>query len=198
MIKPSILAVIGERAELRKSGREYIGLCPFHTEKTPSFNVNEEKGVFHCHGCQAGGDVFDFLMQIDGVSFLEAVRLLGVNSSQFPRREPVSREASIIANWCNYQTVKVQALLREVGDRMRLAKEVVWSEEVQLLISRQWEILNILADDLQDPKCAISLFDCRENIEFILQDVEPEPLPEFPELTPEYEQRLKSYVRGDA
>jgi hypothetical protein len=144
-----------------------------------------------------GGDVFDFLMQIDGVSFLEVVRLLGVNSSQFPRREPVSREASIIANWCNYQTVKVQALLREVGDRMRLAKEVGWSEEVQLL-SRQWKILNILADDLQNPKCAISLFECRESIEFIHQDVEPEPLPEFPPLTPEYRQRLRSYVRGDA
>jgi len=137
-------------------------------------------------------------MQIDGVTFAETVKSLGVDRQDLPRRPTISREASIIANWCNYQTIKVQALLRGVGDRMRLAKEVGWSEEVQLLISRQWEILNILADDLQDPKCAISLFDCRENIEFILQDVEPEPLPEFPELTPEYEQRLKSYVRGDA
>ena len=59
--KPSIVEVIGQRVHLRKAGKEYKGLCPFHAEKTPSFSVNEEKGLFHCFGCGVSGDVFDFV-----------------------------------------------------------------------------------------------------------------------------------------
>jgi len=71
--RASIVEVIADYVTLKKSGRNHMGLCPFHGEKTPSFTVNEEKGIFHCFGCHAGGGVFQFLMQYDHLSFPEAV-----------------------------------------------------------------------------------------------------------------------------
>jgi len=68
-----IVAVISEHIQLRKAGRNFVGLCPFHGEKTPSFNVNPEKQIYKCFGCDAGGDVFKFVQQMDRVSFIEAV-----------------------------------------------------------------------------------------------------------------------------
>ena len=67
-----IVEVIGEHVALTKQGRNYLGLCPFHGEKTPSFSVSPEKQIFHCFGCHAGGNVFTFLMDINGYSFQEA------------------------------------------------------------------------------------------------------------------------------
>lgn len=71
--RASLVEVISDYVTLRKVGRNYMGLCPFHSEKTPSFTVNEEKGIFHCFSCKAGGGIFDFLMQYDHLSFPEAV-----------------------------------------------------------------------------------------------------------------------------
>jgi DNA primase len=71
--RASIVEVIADVVTLRKTGRNYMGLCPFHAEKTPSFTVNEEKGIFHCFGCRTGGSVFQFLMQYDHLTFPEAV-----------------------------------------------------------------------------------------------------------------------------
>ncbi len=197
MIKPSIVELIGQRVELRKAGKEYKGLCPFHSEKTPSFMVNQDKGLFHCFGCGASGDVIDFIMQLDGMTFPEAVESLRIDSTRPSAHSTVSREAMIITEWCNAHFDKAQSLLREIGDRLRHAYGLNWKEEVQLL-SREWAILGELAADLQNPKCAISLFDSRDSVEKILQHAPLEPSPEFPELTPEYRQRLASYVRGDA
>ncbi len=67
-----IVDVIGEHVALTKQGRNYLGLCPFHGEKTPSFSVSPEKQIFHCFGCHAGGNVFTFLMDLQGYSFQEA------------------------------------------------------------------------------------------------------------------------------
>lgn len=67
---------IARRMRLARRGREYLGLCPFHNEKTPSFTVNEEKGFFHCFGCGAHGDLVEFVMRKDGLSFPEAVERL--------------------------------------------------------------------------------------------------------------------------
>jgi DNA primase len=74
--KVEISLVIGEYVELKKSGRNYKGLCPFHGEKTPSFMVNEELKLFKCFGCGASGDVIKFLMDIEGIEFLEALEKL--------------------------------------------------------------------------------------------------------------------------
>jgi len=71
--RASIVEMISDYVTLRKSGRNYMGLCPFHAEKTPSFTVSEEKEIFHCFGCGAGGSVFHFLMQYEQLSFPEAV-----------------------------------------------------------------------------------------------------------------------------
>src|SRR6185369_2788430 len=71
-----IVAIVGERVKLTQRGRSHIGLCPFHKEKTPSFNVNEERGFYHCFGCSASGDAIKFLRELDGLSFVEAVRYI--------------------------------------------------------------------------------------------------------------------------
>jgi DNA primase len=69
----SILDVVSAHVTLKRSGRRYTGLCPFHSEKTPSFTVNPELGFFYCFGCHAGGDVFDFVMRMGGVAFPDAL-----------------------------------------------------------------------------------------------------------------------------
>lgn len=71
-----IVAVIGQTVQLRKAGRNWKGLCPFHGEKTPSFNVSPDKGFYHCFGCQKHGDVFTFIMELEGKSFVEAAEQL--------------------------------------------------------------------------------------------------------------------------
>jgi DNA primase len=69
-----IVDIISGYVQLKKRGRNYIGLCPFHQEKTPSFTVSAEKQIFHCFGCHAGGNVFSFLMDYKNISFVEAVQ----------------------------------------------------------------------------------------------------------------------------
>ncbi|TQE91775.1 DNA primase [Ureibacillus sp. FSL K6-8385] len=72
-----IVDVIGEYIQLTKRGRNWFGLCPFHNENTPSFSVSEDKQIFHCFGCGAGGNVITFVMDIENISFPEAVSKLG-------------------------------------------------------------------------------------------------------------------------
>jgi len=73
----NIVDVIGEVVQLIKTGRNFLGLCPFHGEKTPSFNVVEDKQFYHCFGCGRSGDVFKFIEDYRGVSFMEAVQIVG-------------------------------------------------------------------------------------------------------------------------
>lgn len=70
----SIVDVISEFVQLRKRGKNFVGLCPFHNEKTPSFTVSDEKQIFHCFGCHTGGNVFKFLMEYKKISFVESVQ----------------------------------------------------------------------------------------------------------------------------
>ncbi|HEY8088116.1 MAG TPA: DNA primase, partial [Polyangiaceae bacterium] len=75
--RTDIVAVVSESVPtLKKRGRRFLGLCPFHKEKTPSFNVNQDTGLYHCFGCKESGDVFTFLERIEGYTFAEAVRAL--------------------------------------------------------------------------------------------------------------------------
>lgn len=74
--KTDIVGVIGQYVSLKKMGRHHKGLCPFHAEKTPSFTVNEEMGLYKCFGCGAGGDVIKFLMEIEGIDFRDALERL--------------------------------------------------------------------------------------------------------------------------
>jgi DNA primase len=74
--RTDIVQVISGYVTLQRRGKNYLGLCPFHAEKTPSFTVNPEKGIFYCFGCQTGGSVFNFLMLREGLSFPEVLRTL--------------------------------------------------------------------------------------------------------------------------
>ncbi|MDV2683136.1 DNA primase [Alkalihalophilus lindianensis] len=71
-----IVEVISDYVQLKKQGRQYTGLCPFHGEKTPSFSVSQDKQLYHCFGCGAGGNVFSFLMEHEGYSFVDAAKQL--------------------------------------------------------------------------------------------------------------------------
>src|SRR6266567_5995315 len=85
--------LIGRRVRLTRRGREYVGLCPFHNEKTPSFYVVDDKGFFHCFGCGAHGDAIGFVMRADNLDFIEAIeRLAGEAGLQVPQSTPQERE----------------------------------------------------------------------------------------------------------
>src|SRR5579885_2663332 len=89
----SLAEVVGRHVRLTKRGRDYVGLCPFHKEKTPSFNVVEQKGFYHCFGCGAHGDVITFAMQTGHVSFLDAVQALAREAGlEVPKQSREERE----------------------------------------------------------------------------------------------------------
>jgi len=91
-----IVSVVGEFVRLKKSGTQrYVGLCPFHSEKTPSFSVHVSKQFYHCFSCGASGDVFKFLMQIEGIGFFEALKSLAERSGiPLPKRSLAADEDS--------------------------------------------------------------------------------------------------------
>ncbi|HLT31689.1 MAG TPA: DNA primase [Myxococcaceae bacterium] len=96
-----MLALVGQYVKLEKAGREWKGRCPFHNERSPSFYVNAEKGVFRCYGCEAGGNAFTFLQRILGKSFLDTVRDL-------------ARELGVDLQGAEDPRAKKRAQLREV------------------------------------------------------------------------------------
>ncbi|MGE0492162.1 MAG: DNA primase [Vulcanimicrobiota bacterium] len=75
--RTSIADVVGRYVKLKKQGRRLVGLCPFHSERTPSFSVDPVKGLWYCFGCQEGGSLFNFIMKVEGITFPEAVRKMG-------------------------------------------------------------------------------------------------------------------------
>ena len=90
--RTDIVSLIGEYVTLKKAGRNYLGLCPFHREKTPSFTVSPDKQMFYCFGCSEGGNGVSFLMKLNHLTFPEAVRhLAGKVGVVIPDR-PLSRE----------------------------------------------------------------------------------------------------------
>ena len=96
-----IVEVIAGYVHLKKRGKNFLGLCPFHTEKTPSFTVSAEKQMYHCFGCGKGGNIFTFLMEMDKVSFVEAVRSLASKSGIIIPEEskPMTEEQTEFENY---------------------------------------------------------------------------------------------------
>src|SRR5882724_5937643 len=91
----SLAGIVGRRHKLTRRGREYVGLCPFHKEKTPSFHVVEDKGFFHCFGCGVHGDVIGYTMQSGNLGFREAVEALaGEAGLEPPHETPQERESA--------------------------------------------------------------------------------------------------------
>lgn len=90
-----IVEIVSAYVPMKKAGRNFKGLCPFHQEKTPSFMVNPEKQIFHCFGCGVGGDVFSFIMKYDNVTFPEALRQLAERAKVTLPERSENREASV-------------------------------------------------------------------------------------------------------
>ncbi|MEJ2720263.1 MAG: DNA primase [bacterium] len=123
--RADIVEVVSRFVELRRAGSNYKGLCPFHEEKTPSFNVNPDRQIFHCFGCGRGGNVYTFLMEIEGISFPEAVRSLGrqygveVASREVPAEIKSRNEALYRANEFACQLFERNLMNRRTGERAR-------------------------------------------------------------------------------
>jgi DNA primase len=115
----SIVDVVSEHVQLKKRGRNYLGLCPFHNEKTPSFNVLEDKGIFKCFGCGEAGDVYSFVMKLEGLTFPETLEKLakaaGIEYDRTAERreatdknEPIFNACREFAAYC-YRTLRSDA-----------------------------------------------------------------------------------------
>jgi DNA primase len=91
-----IVDVVGRYVHLKKSGRNFVGLCPFHSEKSPSFSVSQEKQMFYCFGCGVGGNVFTFLMESEGWTFIESVKQLAEEAHiALPENEAADPERNV-------------------------------------------------------------------------------------------------------
>ncbi len=121
----NIVEVVSAYVRLLPAGRNYKALCPFHQEKTPSFYVSPEKGLWHCFGCGAGGDVIDFVQRIEGLTFPEAVaklaRQLGIRWQPSPtlRREEWMRERLLQVNQWAMEFFERALWASEVGEKAR-------------------------------------------------------------------------------
>lgn len=96
-----IVDIISQYVILKRSGRNFLGLCPFHKEKSPSFSVSPDKQIFHCFGCGIGGDVITFISKIDNIGYREAIEVLAekagialptISSSQDAKREELKQK----------------------------------------------------------------------------------------------------------
>lgn len=141
-----LLEIVSEHVPLTKKGRNHLGLCPFHSEKTPSFSVNPDRGIYHCFGCGAGGDVFRFVMEIERVSFGEAVRLLSTragiplsSAAGRPGAAPQADQASDLLYRANDLASKYYAALlkREEG---RLALDYLKARGVSDEITGRFQL----------------------------------------------------------
>jgi DNA primase len=115
-----IVALIGEHAALKRQGRRWVGLCPFHQEKSPSFSVNAEEGLYYCFGCQQSGDAISFVREMEAVDFVEAVRRLadraGITITEDPgasaehkRRAPLYAALDAAVSWYHEQLLSSPA-----------------------------------------------------------------------------------------
>ena len=112
-LQANIVQVVQEYVPLKRVGNTYKGLCPFHSEKTPSFHVNPEKGFFHCFGCGVGGDVFKFLEMHEKLAFPDAVRTLaqkfGLDGVEICLGQDSSADAALIGDEDQFEAGLLQA-----------------------------------------------------------------------------------------
>ncbi len=178
--RPSIVEVVSRYVSLRRAGKEFTGLCPFRSEKTPSFTVNEDKGVFHCFGCGEGGDVFDFVMKIEGTDFKGALSVLGLADGPAPPREEIKKRDMVrqasqnLASWALSVSALIGERMREAGQRAHMARKVIKElpgADTELLegeierATREWAILDTLEEELLDPVQTATFWQEREEIE---------------------------------
>ncbi|HDD3809184.1 TPA: DNA primase [Staphylococcus aureus] len=111
--KTDILDLVSEYVKLEKRGRNYIGLCPFHDEKTPSFTVSEDKQICHCFGCKKGGNIFQFTQEIKDISFVEAVKELGDRVNVAVDIEATQSNSNVQIASDDLQMIEMHELIQE-------------------------------------------------------------------------------------
>ena len=154
--RSDVAAILGRYVQLRRSGRKFVALCPFHQEKTPSLHVDPEKGLWHCFGCKVGGTVFNFVMMMEGLNFREAaLKLAGevgvvVEISEEAAREDSERERAMnllerVAAYYHEMLLRsplgqpgrdylaARGISREVAERFRLG----WAPEGGQALARK-------------------------------------------------------------
>ena len=143
----NIVDLIGQYVSLRKSGRSYMGLCPFHSEKSPSFSVLEDKQIFHCFGCGAGGNVISFLMKLEGLTFPEAILALAeragitlpTNDWVQAAESPEQKEKQIIQEAYSLVSKLYHHLLLQT-DYGKAAKEYMLNRRINLDTAEEFSI----------------------------------------------------------
>ena len=126
-----IAQVISEYIKLKKVGANYRALCPFHSEKNPSFYVSPSRQIWHCFGCGAGGDIFKFVMMMEGTEFKEALEILAKKAGVEIRREPIQTrtEKQRILDICELATKFFEKQLGETKTGKK-AKEYLLSRKI--------------------------------------------------------------------
>src|SRR3954451_20535411 len=107
-----IVEIIGASLPLKRAGANFVTLCPFHREKSPSFNVNPHRQIFHCFGCHKGGDVFTFIREYENLSFMEAVRRLAERA-----RIPIQLDEGAGAVAATYLKEKLLQIHEQIAQR---------------------------------------------------------------------------------
>ncbi|UQY81004.1 DNA primase [Candidatus Hepatincola sp. Av] len=137
----SIVDVVQEKVPLNKKGREYLGLCPFHHEKTPSFYVNPQKGFYYCFGCQAKGNIFNFYVELYKLSFPEAVKALAQKANiTLPSNYSVKQDPKINALYtiCNLAQDYFHKQLLSANGKMAL--EYLHNRGISLDLIKQFNL----------------------------------------------------------
>lgn len=180
-----IVALVGARVELKRSSANFVGLCPFHSEKSPSFNVIPTKHLFHCFGCKTSGGVIDFLVKLDGLEFIEAVKRLAQSSGVVLRYEnEVERVFFRCSNeGCESRTLDNSGRLDELDYLMR-----------QLGLKKSEALLNYLKSSgvLKEERLSPSIMPGQQSrkrkITSLSEDGALQPLPMAKKPTPDDEQ----------
>lgn len=152
--RASIVDVISEYVNLNKKGSNYMGLCPFHSEKTPSFSVSESKQIFHCFGCHVGGDVITFIMKRENLSFIEAVKFLAdkygielgeekINREELDKRERCY-EANLLSAKFFMESLKNAPYALEYLEKREIGTNVINSYGIGFADERWDSLLNFL------------------------------------------------------
>lgn len=161
--------VVRRKVQLKSKGQESSGLCPFHKEKTPSFTVNDDKGFYHCFGCGAHGNIFDFIMRTEGLNFPEAIERLALDAGmQLPTRDPQQAQryekydrlmkcAEEACQWFQHNLntaqgakardyIKERGLSSEITEQFRLG----YMEDKQGLMQRHLESKGFTLQEIQE------------------------------------------------
>ena len=167
MNRPDIVEIVSQHTELRRAGRQLVGLCPLHEEKTPSFYVDPEKQVFRCHGCLAGGDVIRFVENLKGVGFLEAIALLGLSSENAkPATSPAESLAKKLSEWRRDISIRIGNRCLLSFQRAEIAEQCDREEYSRL--GREFAVLSEWQNSLWTANGVIEMWEQREAIERVV------------------------------